>query len=272
MNKGLKIAIGVAVLGVTGVGLYFLYTKVIKPKMQKKLDQEKEDEEKNNPKPVSESYAKSKGSRNSGSRSSEGKTPFKSKTEGNKFRQWVNDTYPKYAEKIKLDPTGEYDNSYIRKAWEEYGKDYETANKNKGAVYNVTFGSKFKKVMDDWNKSHKLSEANETKDVPYITIPMKDNIGEKWNDITLYVYDRLKGESIGGKGGQGYWKVQRKGYGKTKVIAKGRWDDNLRHLVVTHAVHWSGKPSGQKGQVYSGGKEVGAKFKQILSSPTMTWA
>jgi hypothetical protein len=52
-------------------------------------------------------------------------TPFKTDEEGNKFREWVNKTYPDWAKKNNLDASGAKDNSYIRKAYAEYGKDYK---------------------------------------------------------------------------------------------------------------------------------------------------
>ena len=54
---------------------------------------------------------------------------FKNKKEGDSFREWVNNTYPKYAKEIDLDPSGSHTNSYIMKAWEKYGKKYAGANK-----------------------------------------------------------------------------------------------------------------------------------------------
>jgi len=59
---------------------------------------------------------------------SSSKDPFTSKEEGDAFREWVNETYPEYAKEIDLDKEGSYNNSYIKKAWEEYGDDY--ANKD----------------------------------------------------------------------------------------------------------------------------------------------
>ena len=50
--------------------------------------------------------------------------PIKSKSEGNAFRNWVNDNRPKWAKKNSLDRSGNHDNSYIRKAWKTFGKDY----------------------------------------------------------------------------------------------------------------------------------------------------
>lgn len=52
------------------------------------------------------------------------KLPFKDKTEGNKFRNWVNDNYPAYAKEIDLDRSGSYNNEYIKKAWGRYGNEY----------------------------------------------------------------------------------------------------------------------------------------------------
>ena len=49
---------------------------------------------------------------------------FASQAEGNEFRAWVNKTYPEYAKEIDLDPAGSHTNSYIKKAWEQYGKEF----------------------------------------------------------------------------------------------------------------------------------------------------
>jgi hypothetical protein len=61
-------------------------------------------------------------------------TPFKSTTEGNAFRAWINDNYPAYAQEINLDRTGAYDNAYIRKAYVKYGAVYQQALSNGTAV------------------------------------------------------------------------------------------------------------------------------------------
>lgn len=54
-----------------------------------------------------------------------GSVVFKNKTEGNKFRLWVNETYPEYAKEIDLDKKGSHDNKYIMKAYDKYGSIYE---------------------------------------------------------------------------------------------------------------------------------------------------
>ena len=54
-----------------------------------------------------------------------GALPFTSTAEGNKFRGWINDTFPNYAKQIDLDRTGSYNNSYIQQAWDKYGSQYK---------------------------------------------------------------------------------------------------------------------------------------------------
>lgn len=50
--------------------------------------------------------------------------PFKTTEEGNKFRVWVNNNYPDWAKKNNLDKSGSL-NSYVDKAWKEYGATYQ---------------------------------------------------------------------------------------------------------------------------------------------------
>jgi len=59
----------------------------------------------------------------SGSSSSSFTFPFKTTEEGNKFRLWVNNNYPDWAKKNKLDKSGSL-NSYVEKAWKEFGATY----------------------------------------------------------------------------------------------------------------------------------------------------
>jgi hypothetical protein len=125
MKTGTKVGIGIGAVAAI-VGGYFLWTKVIKPKRD-----EKKNEETKPPSEVSsniENYKPSKGS--SGSSSSGISVPFKNTEEGNHFRNWINDTYAAYAKKIDLDRSGSYNNSYIKKAWKEYGEVYQKAIKD----------------------------------------------------------------------------------------------------------------------------------------------
>ena len=52
------------------------------------------------------------------------KMPFKNKSEGNKFRGWVNDNHRRWAKKADLSRSGSYTNSYMRKAWKRFGQEY----------------------------------------------------------------------------------------------------------------------------------------------------
>lgn len=116
MNKGLKIAIGIATIGVIGTASYFIY-KAIKDRR----DSLKGDEAPNNEPPAN--IVDGGGNPND-------KTPFKNKTQGDIFRQFVNRFYPSYAQEIDLDVSGDYDNSFMRKAFAKYGEAYKKFNPN----------------------------------------------------------------------------------------------------------------------------------------------
>lgn len=51
--------------------------------------------------------------------------PFKTKKEGDKFRQWVNDNYEEYARKIDLDASGSFKNKYILEAYNLLSREYD---------------------------------------------------------------------------------------------------------------------------------------------------
>jgi len=55
------------------------------------------------------------------------KLPFKSKSEGNVFRNWVNDNHRKWAKKEDLSRSGSHTNKYMKKAWKRWAKDYQEA-------------------------------------------------------------------------------------------------------------------------------------------------
>jgi peptidoglycan hydrolase-like protein with peptidoglycan-binding domain len=74
--------------------------------------------------------------------------PIKNREEGNAFRAWANDNYPKLSKTLSLDRSGSFNNEYIQKAWntniEYFGKTlgqlYLTA-KLKGQVSGATAGA-----------------------------------------------------------------------------------------------------------------------------------
>ncbi len=100
-NKGAKIAITIGLLAALSVGGYFVWNTFFKSSDK-------------NPNPNPNGEASS--------------TRFKNETEGNKFRAWVNDKHPEYAATLMgdgLDRSGSYDNSYINKAYQDYGSEYD---------------------------------------------------------------------------------------------------------------------------------------------------
>jgi hypothetical protein len=51
-----------------------------------------------------------------------------SREEGDKFRSWIHENYPDYAEEIDLDKSYKsFTNKYIATAWEKYGEEYQKA-------------------------------------------------------------------------------------------------------------------------------------------------
>jgi hypothetical protein len=117
MNKGLKIALIIAGVGALGVAGYFVYQAI-----KRGRDGEGEDEQA----PAVDPPAVVQG----GNENSNEKTPFTNKAQGNLFREWVNKFYPSYASSIDLSVSGDFDNSFMRKAWGKYGEVYKKGSPN----------------------------------------------------------------------------------------------------------------------------------------------
>ena len=88
---------------------------------------------------------------------------FKNELEGNKFREWVNKYFPAWAKTNKLDASGEFDNKYIRKAWDEYGGIYNKLVNSKGDA--KTFLNDLLK-SEDLNKISSLITKYVNKELP----------------------------------------------------------------------------------------------------------
>lgn len=148
MNKALKWTLIIGGVGVTGVVIYFVY-KGIKKALDKGNagDSENKESYANDEQIQNEEY-------NKVSRDSYPETPFTSKAEGNKFRDWVNDTYPKYAKQIDLDRSGDFNNSYIRKAYAQYGAEYQTKVKQSDISSRASepLSAEFKALLSTWKK------------------------------------------------------------------------------------------------------------------------
>ena len=113
MNKGGKIGLVVVLFVLLGVGGYYGYKMLYKPK-------EEEDEDIVIIPPPNNSGDGS----GSGSGSATNYTfPFKTESEGNKFRAWVNTNYPTYAKEEQIAISGKL-NSFVEKAWVKYGAEY----------------------------------------------------------------------------------------------------------------------------------------------------
>ena len=124
MKKGVKIAIILASVGVVGVAGYLIYKKFIK---NDDLGGSKANESNNIITKVVDAVTPKKFN----------KTPFINKEQGNKFRAYINENYPKFAKKINLDITGDYNNSYIREA-------YHTCKvKDSKGDCNLTYGESY---------------------------------------------------------------------------------------------------------------------------------
>lgn len=81
-------------------------------------------------------------------------TPFVDVAEGNKFRAWVNKTHKEWAKTNNLSEEGPRDNTYIRKAYSEFEKDYAKLTKV------VTVAKVTNSQLQQIVKSIKASGAN----------------------------------------------------------------------------------------------------------------
>lgn len=113
---------------------------------------------------ISSAYTPSSSGSSSGS-SSQFTFPFKNTEEGNKFRKWVNDNYPQWAKDNKLDVSGSL-NSYVEKAWKQYGDVYNRYVLNPSSSSTPTTGNTLpedKKVeirLKNWSKVYKTADAS----------------------------------------------------------------------------------------------------------------
>lgn len=146
--------------------------------------------------------------------------PFKNREEGDKFRSWVNDNYPEYAKSIDLDRSGSFNNSYIKRAWDKYGEEYQKKSSDDEGVLinflrkyfpsiaqliysknltNSDFQEEHFDVLKDVVKNAKKRipnfQYNKTYGTEYIDYDSKtesvlDTRGQSiWDLIKLYIHD-----------------------------------------------------------------------------------
>jgi hypothetical protein len=183
MNKGLKWALIIGGVGVSGVALYFLWKKVIKPKLDG-------GDVENNKQFGSDEEVKSD-EYNAQPRANYEDTPFQNKAEGDKFRAWVNDNYPKYAKEIDLDRSGDFNNSYIKKAYAKYGAKYTQSVKDAdvSSRKNNPLSSEFKSLLSSWKKPLYYNKEG----VAYFMLKFKKD-GKAWGSDsecrgTIYIFN-----------------------------------------------------------------------------------
>ena len=121
INKGLKIGLSIAAVGITGTIVYMIIKKILKKKEEEVVIVDGDTPD------VLVKTTTTSSTPTSSTPKSLPSIPFTSKLEGNAFRDWINDTYPSYASEINLDRTGSYNNSYINKAWTKYGSLYQVS-------------------------------------------------------------------------------------------------------------------------------------------------
>lgn len=150
MNKGGKIGLVVVLFVLLGVGGYYGYKMLYKPK-------EDEDEDEIIIPPTNSGDG---GGGGSGSGATNYTFPFKTTDEGNTFRAWINTNYPAYAKEIKLDPTGSL-NKYVETAWIKYGTEYTTKKGTNVGVKTPTLASNndIAQIMSFADKSNITTES-----------------------------------------------------------------------------------------------------------------
>jgi hypothetical protein len=170
LSKGAKIAIIFATIGVTGVAGYFIYNAI-----KKRMNSGDGENPLNTPQNVNE-----------GNENSNEKTPFKNKAQGDIFRQWVNRFFRSYAEEIDLDVSGDFDNSFIRKAWGKYGEAYKKGNPNFEKVSGNAIPQNLLNAFAK-DKNNGLIGNNSSGNV-YLQTKSLGKLGSSGKDVYAYFY------------------------------------------------------------------------------------
>jgi hypothetical protein len=197
MNKGLKIAIGIATIGVLGTAGYFIY---------KAIKDARDGNDENKP-PVDPPADVVGGNENSNE-----KTPFKNNAQGNLFREWVNKFYPTYAKSIDLSVSGDIDNSFMRKAWGKYGEAYKKGSPNFLKVKGSAIPEKLLKAYN--TRKDKGVLGSNSSGVVYLRTTSLGKIDNK--DVYAYFY--ASGDVNFVKDG--------------KRLASGKWWDDTKQINV----------------------------------------
>jgi hypothetical protein len=128
-------------------------------------------------------------------------TPFKDETEGNTFREWVNKYQAEWAKSNNLDAKGPKDNTYIRKAYQEFSEEYKKskeapASVKKDKATNAEM-DEIMKVIKGYGNKPILQFTTDTKE-PVIAFSVKGKgYAHLFNTRTL-IYNTSGGKSFSG--------------------------------------------------------------------------
>lgn len=132
--------------------------------------------------------------------------PFKTPSEGNRFREWVNNTHPEYAKSIGLDRQGSHTNSFIRKAWSKYGNEFSSSKSEIPATpkpqINVMSGINQKYLKQiDWKKLSTNTTTNnvcvaDTTECAQFLNNWDDRISSVGNAWNAYRNDSIMGPTV----------------------------------------------------------------------------
>ena len=239
MNRALKIAIGVATIGILGTAGYFIY-QAIKRNRDGEGDGDA-DGGGGERAPAVDPPAVVEG----GSANPTDKTPFKNKAQGNLFREWINKFYNSYAKSNNLGVNGEIDNSSMRKAWSKYGATYKKGSPNFLKVKGNAIPDNLLKAYNT-KKDKGVLGSNSSGDIYLRTI----NLGKILNkDTYAYFYASGKVNFLFGKINvtSGKWldngkKIKyEKGYAEDKTYDGNNFYDTAWNLKTRNGLAWGNK-------------------------------
>jgi hypothetical protein len=200
---------GIATLGL-GLGIYY-YLRSGKDATAKEEEEKKKATENKGttlpppPPPVSKPTT-STSSTTTASTDPETPTNFNNKEQGNAFRRWVRAKDLPYAEKIDLSASGDFDNSYIRKAYAKYGSDFQKVNSEvlKNRFTSLTAGESWNQNDDQFGIAERYYESGDANNGARITFDRNGRVyiqgrkngayGSKWRAGGWY----LRGENASG--------------------------------------------------------------------------
>ena len=124
--------------------------------------------------------------------------PFTTKEEGDKFRAWMNKYYSKTSKSLKLDPTGPFNNSYIKRAWNYIVKDKEGKDVVIGDIYDMKVLNPTKGRVD--GKGEVVGKSAYIKDAKGVNVRSQTKVNNGGINNILApksLYKMFKGDSSG---------------------------------------------------------------------------